>query len=490
MKRKVLTSIVLCLVTVNLWAQSENILIQSDGSGTGSLIVGTENASLQLQVERYIPSNKWHIVSSPVSDQQLGAFISNGSINYTAAAENYDLAPYNEANNEWGPYTEAASTVVFGVGAGYSTRRTGAGRVLFSGTINSGDIDVPVMVTSEGGWNAVGNPYTSDIRAKGVLGFLTVNEAVLDTSYGGIYVWDQALGSAGDYAVITQAGYTFPPPGGETELEQNKLAVGQGFLIRPAASGTVALRRSMQLHAVTNAAEFKSAKIPWPAIRLTVNTGTMQNQTIVAFNNQMKEGLDPGYDVGKLKGNPELALYSQLVKDNGVEFAVQALPNNNYDTYRIPLGLDCNNGGFVTFTAESVDLPSYVKVILEDTKSNTFTRLDIEGAKYVAMVDPKSKGFGQFYLHTSEALITDVSEIQKSDFKVFPRYKRILIQGETDGNTMFRVYGIDGKMWYQNKAQNRNYNTIDASDFASGVYLLHINKGGNTSVHKLVLSGR
>ena len=40
----------------------------------------------------------------------------------------------------------------------------------------------------------------------------------------------------------------------------------------------------------------------------------------------MTEGLDTSCDDGKLKGNPDIALYTRPVEGNGVDFALQALP--------------------------------------------------------------------------------------------------------------------------------------------------------------------
>ena len=40
----------------------------------------------------------------------------------------------------------------------------------------------------------------------------------------------------------------------------------------------------------------------------------------------MTKGLDPSYDVGKMKGNPDIALYTKLIEDNGIDFTIQALP--------------------------------------------------------------------------------------------------------------------------------------------------------------------
>lgn len=470
------------------WSQAGKVIIQSDATGTGSLIVGPQSSTLSVEVNRYIHSTNWHIISSGVTGQQLGTFATSNALKQHLTIQDYDLAPYEEASDSWSPYTEASNSVLMGVGRGYSMRKAAVGAVKFSGTINSGTINVPIT-KSNYGWNAVGNPFTSAIRAKGTDGFLLQNIAALDDSYAGIYVWDQSF-SGGDYRVITAAGYEFDPPGGESKILQNNLAVGQGFIIRAKAGGTVTFDSLMQVHSIAAETPFKSAEISWPAIRLSVSAGNDKNNTDIAFNQNMTLGLDPSYDVGKFKGNPKFALYTKLVDDNGVDFAFQSLPIIDLDKYRIPIGLDFTIGGFVTFTSAYINLPANAKIIIEDTKTNTFTRLDGVNEKYVTFIKQNAFGYGRFYLHTSDAQITDVPELKEADFMVFAAFRKIQIHGETDGNTMLNVYSVDGKIWYQDKALNQNYNTIDASGFVAGVYILHIKKSGNTTTHKLVLSGR
>ena len=72
--------------------------------------------------------------------------------------------------------------------------------------------------------------------------------------------------------------------------------------------------------------------------------GNNSANTVVAFNNNMTKGLDPTYDAGLLRGNASVNLYSRLVDDNGVDFAIQSLPEQ-YNDLVIPLGVESKDGG-------------------------------------------------------------------------------------------------------------------------------------------------
>lgn len=451
------------------------LTIKSGSTNTGSLICNSVSGTGTANVERYIPSNNWHIISSPVSNQQLGSFVSSAgnSINeYTT--DDYDLAPYNELTDGWTPYTAPGNPSTMEVAKGYVMHRTSTGVVTFSGTLNTGEPSIAIT-RSNFGWNAVGNPYSSTITGTGTGGFLTENSDQLDGSYTALYIWDEGENSGnGDYITYTNA---------TTE----NIALGQGFIVKSKIDGgTVNFTSAMQVH--STGTTFKSAELLWPAIKLSVATANMINKTTVTFNNEMTNGLDPAYDAGKLKGNPDLSLYTKLLEGNDIDFAVQALSDNNFELYRIPVGLDCTTGGEITFTAETVNLPVGVQAILEDTETKSFTRLDLPSAKYTTTVNAGNKGTGRFYLLTSETMITESNDIQKRVFSVFTRNMTIIINGSTSPQTRFVLYSIDGKLWYNNKAENLNQNFINTTGFPAGVYFLRIINPGNIQSEKLILT--
>ncbi|MCD6355553.1 MAG: T9SS type A sorting domain-containing protein [Prolixibacteraceae bacterium] len=458
---------------------SDDLLIHSVSiTQTGSIIIkGTLTVSGTATVERYIPSDDWHIISSPVTGQNLKTFAAGNSIDSYShdAVTDYDLAPYNETADNWGPYilTDGTNTADFTPGQGYSMRRTkaaGAGVVTFTGTLNAGDISINITKNTYG-WNAVGNPYTSAILGTGTGSFQKANSANLDPSYAGLYVWDHAIS---DYTTYTSS-------------STQKIAVGQGFIIKSKTGGaTINFTSALQVHSSTTS--FKSAELPWPSVQLTVQSGKNKNTTQITFNSKMTDGLDPMYDAGKLKGNPDFSLYTHLIDDNGVDFAVQALPDFEYDSLRIPVGLDFKEGGEITFTAETENLPAGVELFLEDTQGQNFTRLDKPGAKYTTTANAGFKGTGRFFLVTGNATATANSSLRKQEFTAFTRNKTIIVNGQANNETQFMLYSIDGKLWYNETAHQLNQNRIDASLFPAGIYLLKINQPTNRQIIKLILN--
>jgi hypothetical protein len=205
-----------------------------------------------------------------------------------------------------------------------------------------------------------------------------------------------------------------------------------------------------------------------------VQNQLFSSSTEIKFVTNTTEGLDPGYDAGILKANPNFALYSKLLVDNSEDFALQCLPDQYYDQYVIPIGIDCAVAGDITFTAETVNLPSGCVAILEDRSTSRFTRLDVENAKYTAYVSTDTKGTGRFFLHTSEVINHDPL-FEKELFKVYTIGKTIYINGEVSEDAQFFIYSVNGKQLANFSAKSQVENRFDASGFPAGVYILTIN---------------
>jgi len=453
------------------------LTIKANATGTGSLICNSAAGDGTTNIECYIPSDDWHIVTSPVAGQSMLKFAQNNGLDSydDGTKTDYDLAPYNESQDEWSPYllSDGSNGDVFIPGKGYAIRRTiaaGAGTVTFSGTMVAGNQNVE-LTRNLNGWNAVGNSYSSAIKATGTGSFQSVNSDQLDTAYSGLYVWNHTLS---DYDVYSAS-------------NTKAILPGQGFIIRSkTGGGNVTFTPDMQQH--LSGEVLKSDELPWPAIKLVVQNSNQINSTTITFNSKMTNGLDPLYDVGKLKGNPEFALYTRLPKDDGIDFAIQALPEFTSPTLRIPVGFDFENGGEVTFTCKLTNFPEESPVYLEDAKEQTFTLLNQENAMYSTFIDAGQKGTGRFFLVTTESNQTAIQETERELLSISTQFKQIYIDGPVGSKTFFELYGIDGKLWHKSMAKNQNQNRIDGSTLPDGIYLLKIEQNNRSQTKKLILT--
>ena len=473
---------------------NNNLTLKSDAGNTASLINnGTVAVSGTINAERYMTRNKWHVVSPTAAGGSISTFIQATGNAIPTSGSNYGMMDYNETTNTWKSYFTTATGDNLIAGTGYSVRRSSDGAVTFTGTLTSGTKSVSLTKGGEG-WNCVGNPYPSAINmnttAHATNNFITQNSSILDGSYACVYVWDEDASYSGGqscYKIISNSGFISTT--GRANLGQDYVAPGQGFFVKARNPGTnITFTAAMQVHQSTT--ELKSGKTSWPGFQLTTTTAQGSASTIITFNNAMTTGLDVTYDAGLLRGSSGLELYSRLVTDNGVDFAIQCLPESypEYSGLVIPLGLDCKTGGEVTFSAETVELPAACSVILEDKTTKTFTSL-AGGATYKATVPAGATGTGRFYIHTNDVIsgVSDLPSAATFNLKVYPANGEIIIEGEVSNQAKAALFDLNGKKLGAYALQGQNRNTISVAGVVPGVYLLNVTDSGKRFSTKIVI---
>lgn len=458
---------------------SGSLTIQSSSeTNAGSLIVaGTATGNVTFQ-SYLAEAGKWHVVAAPVAAQNIWGFATLAGNSIAANAGKRAVTEYVEGTNTWDTnYPTSDTEGSFAAGSGYSMLRSAAGIVSYTGTINTSNVSKPLTRTLYG-WNALGNPYTSAINATeyahATNNLITANADKFDPSFAALYVWDAATNT---YVTINNTN--------SGTLEQDYIQAGQGFFIRAKDNTGLnfSITEAMQTHQPTT--PLKSGETVWPNILLQAESSNKKSSTIIAFNQNMTNGLDVSYDAGMFKADKNFALYSRLVDDYGVDFAIQALPEK-YNGLVIPIGIDVPAGTEITFSAMAVNLPADAAVYLEDRAAKTLTQLDVADAKYTVSITDKTKGAGNFFLHTSSAT-TAVNQFESS-LKVYTRDRAIYISGNIETSDMVSVAGIDGKMHYKNLAAQTGLFRIDASKMPVGIYLVNISGKTSQLTKKVIIT--
>ncbi len=72
----------------------------------------------------------------------------------------------------------------------------------------------------------------------------------------------------------------------------------------------------------------------------------------------------------------------------------------------IPVGVNAAVGKEITFSADALNLPTDIKVFLEDRLTNTFTRLEETNSEYRVTLTESLNGVGTFlFTHRSKCII-------------------------------------------------------------------------------------
>jgi len=484
-------SALLSVVNTTNLNSNPSLIVKSNATSTGSFVYNTFSGSGTVKVERFMSkSDNWHLYSSPIKDQSVHDFLKfnteipdllDGSNNVIGVG----LRDYNTATGIWNPYLiyATASTTAGSIsgGKGFSIRTyndtQATGSIDATGIPNLNTVNVTLIrsaASTDKGWNCIGNPFSSALN---IIGFLTANSAQLESGYEAVYLWDTNNiipgKSSPDYVVLNNASSI------------TNVQIAQGFFVKSkSGGGTVSFTKTMQnpLAALT----FKEAVIEWPSLKIIASSQATSSSTEIKFIPNTSKGLDPGYDAGMLKANPEFSLYSRLVDDDGIDFTLQCLSDQDFKQYEIPMGIDYKLGGALTFKAESINLPAGFQVVLEDRLTKSFTRLDLKDAKYSTDVSAGTKGTGRFFLHASDIINGD-PKLEEQPFKVYTIGKAIYVNDEVSADAKFSLYSVNGKLLANFKAESQVENRLDVSGLPSGVYVLSVSDKNMKKSVKLIL---
>jgi hypothetical protein len=246
--------------------------------------------------------------------------------------------------------------------------------------------------------------------------------------------------------------------------------------------------RAMQEHS-TGTDMLKSAGIAdrWPGMQLKVKYGTDESITTIVYNEDMTTGLDPGYDIGLFNAGQDIELYTTLaLKDNSVNFTRQALPISGADTIIIPVGIDSEKGGEVTFSAD-VELLGNCKFWLEDRTTGTFT--DLNTNTYTVTLPGKIYGTGRFFIIASTNTPTAIEKPQAedTDLRVWISNDKVIIKGGVSNKAVCDVYDLNGQKILEIKLGDNDLNTVTLPSGLHGVYLVRVVDGVKVTTRKVAL---
>lgn len=449
-----------------------SLTIVSNSSNTGSLIImGSVSGSGTAIVQRYMTNNAWHMIGLPVSGQTVGSFLTGNTVIAKNPSDNgeYAMKSYNETTNNWNPLLFNSSTETMEVG--YAVWPSSNGVVGFTGTLKSGEIGAPVYKTTGYGWNCIGNPYTSAIAinsdATTSNNFINLNLTKFASSYEAIYVWQQSP-------------YGYIPINNAYSGGAYYIPVGQAFFVRTATTGNFNFSPAIQSH--QNGAEFKSSPVGHPTINIEVAQNSKKCQTMVKFIGNCTPGLDVGYDAGMMKTGFDV--FTRLVDDNGVDFALQCLPMANAEGYTIPVGLESSETGKVTLKVTLSDLPGTFKLMLEDRL--TGLSYEVNGGSTVSVDLVAGKTLGRFYLKVSDASMLKTNTDNR--VLVYRAGGRIIVLGVTGSNAVATLYDVQGRKVSRTPLHGGSSNEIPTIGMANGVYLLKVEDKGMIQTQRIQVS--
>ena len=472
----------------------DGIQVQSQTSteAMGTIMIGgivgtlnsdqsTSTSDKRFAARRVLDNDKWYLLSSISSKQARVNRMTGGSDFKTNATPAYSIAIYNNANSAGSKYDYFSTTLTdsdeVSLGAGMSVSVNGddgqgdpetTGMFEYDAFFSHGSsitVAIAQDATTSDAFNLLGNPYLSNLHgndnADGTNNLLKVNTGVLAEET--LWFWN-ADSSTWVTKNQSSTAFTVPPL--------------TGFFVKSsAAGGNFSYTTAMETHTASGSVLSKSANQRF-GINLNVSKGETNRSTTIAFIEGKTKAFDNGYDSSIFGGYAsDFEVYTQLLESSTTKkLAIQSLPNKDYESQVIPVGVKVNEETDYTFSLYVSNLPKGYKVFLEDRLTNAFTRLDEAGSEYTATLSEGTEG--RFFIHTKASVPGAESQILRG-VSVFNNDSTLHVVGLAQGAVTVNLYNMLGKEVYQHSFVAKSVDNIDLPRLAKGVYIvkLHTTKG-------------
>lgn len=293
--------------------------------------------------------------------------------------------PSETQDDRWVYYPQVSNTEFLTAGGtearGFSIwiRDLSATTFDLSGTLNQGDIALPITGDNEG-WNFVANPYLSAVDWDLPSGW---NKTSIQGN--AIYIWTGA-----QYLTWN---------GSVGSLETGVLAKGQGFWVLASdISADVTITEAAK--ATGSPSVYRTASAVYLEVALT--DGVYTDKAYIQFKEEAELSKD-SYDAEKLK---QWIFNLFTLSADGADLAINVIPNE-FCSLSIPLKLHNTQAGSYSLSVSNINsLDPWYIVRLEDTKREVFHEAsDLEN---IAFEIPAEGGIGnRFILHIGSVPIEE-----------------------------------------------------------------------------------
>lgn len=445
-----------------------NTLIIESGASFSTTSTVTGNVTYKRNLS-FIDGNTngCHLVGSPVNGQlKNDDFITANSI-ASGNGNNRGIAAYNNtvSGGDW-TYFQQGNSEVFDVGKGYSIKTYEDKEVSFTGTMNTGNVNIAITKGASY-FNLISNPYTSFINSGTFLNLPTNADKLTSKT---IWVWNP----------ITK-NYETKIAGSEF-----KIAPVQAFFVSCKTAGNLTFEEDIQIHQNTDA--FLKSE-PKPEIQLNITDGILNRFAKIYYSDESTKGFDNGFDGETFETNTNVFdAFTQLLKNNsGKNYQIQSLPNQDLETMVIPVGIKADAGKEITFTVDALNLSSGINVFLEDKLTANFTRLDKENDEYKIQIAETLNGIGRFYLHTKSAALSVSANIFNSVSVYKVNSTTLKVSGLQDEKANFSLYTVLGKEIINQHLSVNEPSEITLPRLVKGVYMVQVTSALGTFYKKIIL---
>jgi hypothetical protein len=430
--------------TIDNYANPDGFVLQSNETGTASLIHNSN--SIPATVQRYISGNSedWHFLSSPGSNDSIsGSWLPSGTYgNHTG----YDLYVWNEPTSCWIFKNDSTSPIdwntvhpgsYFIPGRGYLYSLQAANPTkAFSGNLNNGSISYRLTasgaIDSLKGFNLVGNPYPSSIDWQAASGWTRSN---LTTTAGGydMWIWNPTANNYGVFNSSTGIG---------TNSVTRYIPPMQGYFVQATANGYLSTDNNVRVH-LGAGNWFKSTVDTSEMIRMVVQSESTNNSDEI----NLVFGF-PDNQTGTTKLFSRAIIAPGLFLPMGTQDCSVRYLTRPDDNPMVPVRFKPGRNGNYTIHCE-FDLGKFKIVMLEDCAKHYIQ--DMKVLNTYNFQSSTSDDVSRFILHFGADNNTSYTELPARIY--YDGHQLVIDLTLVGTETETFVYDLLGRLLYHNTLQ-------------------------------------
>jgi len=433
---------------------AEGVKIQSDATGTGSLIPTTLSGAGTYGVERYYAENTeveadyyFHQVAAPVANQVL---------------QDFDLIPgqsyafqYNGTTNQWENIYAYTRPTDLGYGFILSTYMNNVAQTnYFTDDILAANLSIPITA---GVMNLVGNPYPSPIDWGLIIEDGDNDEGVIVDA---VYIWNESLGSYYTYVHGTMTG----------NQSCRYIQLGQSAFIESNTATSLEVKTAHRVH--NDQPYLKEDHINYMRLYTQGGNGT-QDELYIRFmdDEAVTNAYEKNYDALDWPSvYAEMATEIYTVSSDGQNLTIDIRPAMEDELVSIPLAFKAGAEATYSFGTEFLEsFYSGISIMLEDKSFPGAEWFDMRsGENYQFSASPADpydrfvlhffdQAFGvddlsvepvKIYSHLTDAIIVNNSEQRIREVLVYDMMGNLITNKVTVNASPLRFHVSDQTGYY------------------------------------------
>ncbi len=467
-----------------------NLIINSDDTGTGSLIHNTSGGA-DATVQLYFDASpvQWHMLSSPINNASLSVFpTTNNLYFYDESTDDFWLgntygsgsvsgwtAPVGNLDNTLGYLYYYFQTTLNFTGQLNDNTTSNAINISYTNYLGTGNADeLTYDYLNMDGWNFIGNPYTSAID-------WTVVDAGAANLYDAVYFYD---GTNFKSWVSGTDSWDGASTNGGTEF----IPAMQGFFVKGnfalGTGGTLNIPPSSRVHNNQAFWKYDNKETPQDFLRMAVEAGGFTDEAIVRFLTPATFEPDDKMDAYKRFSMNDAVpqIYTNAL--DKTEYSINSIPYFE-KTLSIPVKF-INTGKNFTLKFTEFNF-SDIKVYLKDNYLNETIEIGLNDS--FKLTDDENIDINRFEL-IFETTTTSVPQAFNTSVVLFPNPCKgtfCLTVGNKASDFNVEITNITGQIVYKNTFENNTTKEININSQSRGVYFVKIKLSDNSVVNKKII---